>query len=182
MAINSPSRSRFINEQDLGDVAMDLPVELTGIAKKSTACSNYILSSRPLYKVALQTRHFFCLETSGLTSKERFNNKANWPPPQGLSVPLTSVTSFSVTGISNERNQGELHRQYFLSPFLYGYLLKLRFKALHVWKEETVVVFNEVCSQWQKRKFLLFPDITWILIYNKKRTTDSSLILNRKIY
>lgn len=83
---------------------MDLPVELTGEPKESAALSNYILSGRPLYKVALQTRRF-CLETSGLTSKECFNNKTNWPRPRGLSVPLTSLTCFATAGISYEASK-----------------------------------------------------------------------------
>lgn len=87
----------------------------TGKPKKSTALSNYILSGRPLYKVALQTRRF-CLETCGLTSKEWFNNETNWPRPQGQSVLLTSMTSVSTTGISYEASQGKLHSQHFVSP------------------------------------------------------------------
>lgn len=94
----------------LGILAMDLPVELTGKRKESTASSNYILSGRPLYKVALQTRRF-CLKTSGLSSKEWFNNKTNWWRPRGLSVPLTSMTSFSTAG--------NYIRQHYVSPHLH---------------------------------------------------------------
>lgn len=64
----------------------------TGKPKKSTARSNYVLSGRPLYRVALQTRHF-CLETRGLTGKERFNNETNWPRPRG-SVSSSNLNDF----------------------------------------------------------------------------------------
>lgn len=110
-----PSRSGFISSQDYGDLAMDLPLDQAK-PREAAPLSNYILSGRSLYMVALQTRRF-CSWSGAPASKECFNNRANWPGPRGHSGLPVSPTSFSTGGNSRRADRNKQPLLFYLFLF-----------------------------------------------------------------